>query len=59
MYFIHAALQIMVAHLQLPEKNRLRALVGKKLGNYKNDRPLFAHKKRILKLPKLRDLFFF
>ena len=57
--FIHGALQITAGHRQQPEKNHLRALVGKKPGYYKDDRPLFAHKKRILKLPKLRDLFFF
>ena len=39
--------------------DRLRTLVGKKkLGNYKNDRPLFTHKKKILKLSNLKDLFF-
>ena len=30
----------------------------KKLGNYKNDQSLFTHKKGILKLPNLKDLFF-
>ena len=54
-YVTHAALQITVGHRQLPEKN----WSAKKPGNYKDDRPLLADKKRILKLPKLRDLFFF
>ena len=45
--FIQAALQKTVDHRQLPERNRLRALVGKKL---------FTRKESILKLPELRDL---
>ena len=48
--FIQAALQKTVDHRQLPERNRLRALVGKKI---------FARKESILKLPKVRDPFFF
>ena len=53
------SVQITVDHRQLPERNRLRAIVDKKLGNYKNGQPLFTRKERILKLSKLRDLFFF
>ena len=48
--FIQAALQKTVDHRQLPERNRLRALVGKKI---------FPRKESVLKLPKVRDPFFF
>ena len=52
-----AVLQITVGHRKL---RRSFENIGwqKKLGHYKNDRPLFTHKKRILKLPNLKDLFF-
>ena len=60
------ALQITAGHSSVANNGRSSANrpsfenIGrqKKLGNYKSDRPLFTHKKRILKLLNLKDLFF-
>ena len=51
-----AALQITVGHWQLPIV--WKYWLAKKLGNYKNDQPLFTHKKRDFKTTKPEISFF-